>query len=509
MLERLVRMRFIKASVVVAFLALTSAGSLAPVARAQTEQAPVVTVPAAGTTVRGRLSSAGRPLARTTVAFYGSDRALALSVESDASGNYQTASLAPGTYTARVIVGGKLLPIVSGTFTVSAPSPNATPLVLPEWHPGPVPFRQPLPPPPSAPPPPPPTPIPESATTPPPRTSPTPTPTPAVRTFYVTDRAASDSPSGSPFDASPQSECADLPGCPLRYGAVETASDATTPLLANEFVTRLAAAYGRGAKRDVVVYIHGCCTDFPTALTEESLIAAEITSAPVIVYSIPAKNNLTIVPGLVLPLNYFYDENEYTWSFPHLTALLDELIAIRPGLRINIMAHSLGNRVFVSAAQLFAYEHRNDRITPFDNVILMAPDVDTQTFLEAVPLLSHFGAHVTVYRSDNDEAIFGSEKIHEHPRLGRVDKSQYFSGIAPTVDAIDATTFKCEATGHFYWKLSSFVRSDIAAALADDRPVSPRRSGELVSTGPSSWQFVVKGAAPAGDCTPIPLSLDG
>ena len=40
MLERLVRMRFIKASVVVAFLALTSAGSLAPVARAQTEQAP-------------------------------------------------------------------------------------------------------------------------------------------------------------------------------------------------------------------------------------------------------------------------------------------------------------------------------------------------------------------------------------------------------------------------------------------------------------------------------------
>ena len=476
-------------------------------AEGQVPPAPVISVPAAGTTVRGRLTDRGAALAATTVAFYNAEKQLADSVITDSLGYYQTSSLAPGTYTARVVRRASLSPLPIAMFSVTAPVATATPLMLPEWHPAPAPAH-------AAPVvslPVPPAPLVTSTPTPPSEAAPVPMMTPtteAERMFYVTDRAQSTDSDSSPFNALPEGECDDLPGCTLRYGVVRKTSTDTASLSVGQFFAQVVTAGRLTKKRDVVVYIHGCCTDFDTALADERTIAAEISSAPVIVYSIPAKNNRTLFPGIELPLNYFYDENEYTWSFPHLTKLLDELLALKPAVRINVVAHSLGNRVFISAAQLFAYEHRNDRAAPLGNVVLLAPDIDTQTFVETAPLLRQLGAHITVYRSDNDEAIHGSQIIHEHPRLGRVDKSQYFSGIAPAIDAIDATTFKCEATGHFYWKMSSIVRADIAAALLDFRPAASRRASALVATGPASWQFQVASALLPGDCPAIPTTVD-
>ncbi len=517
MTESLVRSRFRQLSAWVTLFSLSFAAS--SVACAQVPPAPVIAVPAAGTTVRGRLTDRGQPLAATTVAFYDSQKRLAGSAETDSSGNYQTSSLAPGSYTARVVRAGGFAPLPVANFSVDTPAASATPLLLPEWHAPLAPAHavpaapQTASPPDAAPPPAPPVPLSAPPSTPRPVSAAAPAPDRmtlgADRLFYVTDRAQGTATDSSSFNALPEDECADLPGCTLRYGSVAMDSSDTTSLQVEQFFSQVAFAARSDAKRDVVLYIHGCCTDFATALTEERLVAADISSAPVIVYSIPAKNNTTLFPGIVMPLNYFYDENEYTWSFPHLTKLLDELLALRPAVRINVLAHSLGNRVFISAAQLFAYEHRSDRAAPFGNVVLLAPDVDTQTFVETAPLLRELGAHITVYRSDNDEAIHGSQIIHEHPRLGRVDKSQYFSGIAPAVDAIDATTFKCEATGHFYWKLSSIVRADIAAALSDVRPTASRRASALVATGPASWQFQIGSAINSGDCPAIPTNLDG
>jgi hypothetical protein len=37
-----------------------------------------------------------------------------------------------------------------------------------------------------------------------------------------------------------------------------------------------------------------------------------------------------------------------------------------------------------------------------------------------------------------------------------MQKTTFFG--APGVDTIDATEFGCDPTGHFYWKMSSYVR---------------------------------------------------
>ena len=171
-------------------------------------------------------------------------------------------------------------------------------------------------------------------------------------------------------------------------------------------------------------------------------------------------------------------------------------------------AQSGESRLCLAAAQLFAYEHRNDRITPFEH---RHPDGAGRRYANvsgAVPVVESLrrACHPR-NQSDNDEAIFGWEDPRTSPAgAGRQIAVLLRDCAHGRRDRCDDVQMRSDGSLLLETKLVCAQRH------RGGRPtpaVSPQRSGELVSTGPSSWQFVVKGAAPAGDCTPIPLSLDG
>jgi hypothetical protein len=445
----------------------------------------------------------GKPVARVPVLVYHEHGGLTNSASTDDAGAYEIVDLEPGRYRLRVVLStsdvtlpGTVVVPKNATKLIRGPNYTATADVrafgVANGHSFIALNVQPPP---------------QNATGP-------------ERVFYATDRLAL--PAGG-FGSDPAFRCSAPVRCPLSFGVValdKVVGDfaprtVTAPLDDVEtFRSRLLAAAAAMPGQDVVMYIHGCCTTFQTAIEEGALVAREIAPGPVIAYSMPMKPHAR-VHGLIVPQNYFYDENEVDWSTRHLVAVLDVLVG--DGMpRVNVIAHSLGNRLLLGALEQFRVMHERDG-KRLGNIVFAAADVDTERFVDAIPTLQKITDHVSVYRSNEDKAVYGSDYVHQVRRLGRLEGGA-FAGEAG-FDSIDATTFVCNDAGlgrwrplqlgHFYWKLSSYVRTDIAAALRGVPARDPSRQSALKPVGANgfAWQFKQLPPRDGADCKAAPTKI--
>ncbi len=271
--------------------------------------------------------------------------------------------------------------------------------------------------------------------------------------------------------------------------------------------------------RDVIIFVHGCCTDFKGALSDGEIVSNKLTSSlPVIFYSYP-----TTLNGFQLPnfgFHFFSDETETVWSYPHLTELIHELFARRVANRIHLIAHSLGNRVLFPAIELLATKYPLDLTNDkgdksIDQVVFLAPDIDLETFQEGATIVSRVATRVTLYRSRIDTVIGASQVLHEHTRVGFIDPKAN-EALDPSIVTINASTFFCPdsqnldyVTGHFYWKASPIVLADVFGVLADEKVGGTHRSflEDDGIKGATQYTFRVPHDAPDGSCVHLPLSI--
>ena len=263
----------------------------------------------------------------------------------------------------------------------------------------------------------------------------------------------------------------------------------------------------------LVVYVHGCCTEFETALDEIQRVSLQIApAAAALVYTMPTRGDrhyfnsktpfgvkipfVTFTPG---QRYYFYDENVEAWSAPHLAALLDDLATRPSNPQIHIIAHSLGARLTLYALQTYHARHPGTS-RRFGEIVFAAADLDRSTFVEQLPTLTSTATRITVYFSDHDKGMDFSQFIHDSDRLGGVRGGRY-SGEAG-VDAIDTSQVLCgsnDSSGHFYWKSSRVVIADIAAVLGGLRPSDSTRARALKAVPNQPNLYVVKRS---NDCIP-------
>ena len=310
--------------------------------------------------------------------------------------------------------------------------------------------------------------------------------------YYVTDREPSNNP--PPFGNQPSEECIDLFECIEHYGSIEPRENATTPAASFQELTSEIDLYFLAhpeLPRELVIYIHGCCSDFTTATSDARIIGSVMTHLPVILYSFPARPSSV----LLMRSDYTSDETESAWSTVHLAYLLDSLLTSFPAqpVQLDIMAHSLGNRVLLPALQQFAGEHSDlvGNARRINTILFMAPDVDQATFVESTAVLQSLANSIDVYRSAIDVVVKTSQVIHEHPRLGLTNPG--FDG-RDRLYALDASTFVCGPSpellsGHFYWKASTIVEKDISLALQGVTPDQQDRAAALHRVGLYAWKF--------------------
>ena len=119
-------------------------------------------------------------------------------------------------------------------------------------------------------------------------------------------------------------------------------------------------------QNEFFIIVHGFNTTFAQAAESAALLAYSLEK-PVIVYDWPSKGN----PG-----QYEVDAGNNEWSQEHFDQLVDQLSEVKAsGIRFNLLAHSMGNRLAIRSAPVLRGKHL------FEQMFLVDADFDAETFV--------------------------------------------------------------------------------------------------------------------------------
>lgn len=104
---------------------------------------------------------------------------------------------------------------------------------------------------------------------------------------------------------------------------------------------------------------------------------------------------------------------------------------------VHLIAHSMGSRVLTSVIKDLEKNQRDGAfLNKIQQLVLAAPDLDQEVFRNEIePYFKKLGLRRTLYASDKDLAILGSERLRGSPRLGKGGEHLFVSDDIDTIDA--------------------------------------------------------------------------
>jgi esterase/lipase superfamily enzyme len=255
-------------------------------------------------------------------------------------------------------------------------------------------------------------------------------------------------------------------------------------------------------RKEIFIYVHG----FHNDLNDAAFAMAELwhfigrIGVPII-YTWPAGH-----PGL---FGYTYDRESSEFTVFHFRQLLEFIPTIPEVERINVIAHSRGADVAVTALRELTIAARARGENPREkykmhNFVLAAPDLDAQVANQRIigDRMTWSVDRLTIYTSPADRAIGWSDKLFDSP-VGRIGNfgPESMTERARTVmergnsnlafvnfqSASDKSDSNADSFGHSYFRNAPTVSSDLVLMLRDDLdPGSPGRP--LVDLGLNFWR---------------------
>lgn len=217
----------------------------------------------------------------------------------------------------------------------------------------------------------------------------------------------------------------------------------------NSFYSQLKATIDSSTEKDAFIFIHGYNNTFSDAAKRTAQLAFDLgmKGAP-IMYSWPSKGKVS---------EYISDENDIEWTAPHLKIFLTQIAEKTQAKRINVIAHSMGNRALTKVLKEFNIEHKDIH---FNQIILAAPDIDADIFKNDIaPFIKSTATRITMYSSSEDRALKLSKKIHKYYRAGDTD-SQIITVTG--IETIDASKLKVDDfLDHSYFSEARPVLTDM------------------------------------------------
>lgn len=290
--------------------------------------------------------------------------------------------------------------------------------------------------------------------------------------FFVTDRAPEGESFGLHWDG----------GAAHCGRATVAIADAVSPVLPDPalaaipcegeaamagFAAQVAAAAQAKHCRRVLVIVHGYNVGFRSSLLHGAQLAMDAQwpcAALLLEWSSEGKFD-----------RYVADIERSGYAVPLLIATLRALEAA--GLEPDLVAHSMGARVALSALGALCQEKR----PLLGELILAAPDVGAEPYNDDFgQMLARGGPCVgrtTIYASGNDMALILSESLHGGiPRAGRLPGRalRYTTGPG-RVEVVDASLAPGDSSGHAYFVFSYEMLADMMAVLAGT-PAAARTS---------------------------------
>lgn len=244
-----------------------------------------------------------------------------------------------------------------------------------------------------------------------------------------------------------------------------------------ELAQGLRAQLARSRQRDLLLFVHGFNVDFESALIRTAQIAYDMPfNGAVVAYSWPTQTGIT---------KYRSDEQVNADSVAPFAEFLRFLVAaVPPETRINIVAHSMGNRIVMQGIGHLPSEERKQ----LAHLALCAPDVGLSDFERWIPGVLAHTDRVTLYASSGDTALATSKWLHREQRAGDANPPVVVAGV----ETIDCSDIDFDFMGHSYYGSNVDVLSDLFATLKQQQRPNQRpylKEQTLGEGQPPYWSY--------------------
>lgn len=261
------------------------------------------------------------------------------------------------------------------------------------------------------------------------------------------------------------------------------------PFYVPEDIVSLEAVRGVGIKklweelenspngRHPTLYTHGFNIGFEKGCVRASLFQKSYElKGSFLYFSWPSDGSLT---------NYTHDEADLYWSVEPLRQTLNEMVLHFDAGNINLVAHSLGARGVMLALVMMSQVAQLEKPL-FNQVVLIAPDIDAGVFRQYLPLIKPLAKKITLYVSGNDNPLMLSRQVHGYPRLG--EPGEHLDGLMG-IEIIDISENEMRSpTGHIYHLYNNVVINDLNQLLNNDKLAAQRDN--LKQVGVNYWQLL-------------------
>lgn len=167
----------------------------------------------------------------------------------------------------------------------------------------------------------------------------------------------------------------------------------------------------RTTGRKSLLFVHGFNVSFQSAIERAAQLAEDLViSGEVFVFSWPSQASA---------VEYIADQDRAVKSRSELAAWIELILASMGAQRrhsLNIVAHSMGNRVLAPALGNLRNEIEASNV--LGEVVLAAPDVDIDEMAEWLGAAAKSVRRLSVYVSETDLALLVSQRAHKTERAG-------------------------------------------------------------------------------------------
>jgi esterase/lipase superfamily enzyme len=211
-------------------------------------------------------------------------------------------------------------------------------------------------------------------------------------------------------------------------------------------------------ERMALVFIHGFNVTFEESAIRTAQMAVDLKIPGVAAFfSWPSKGRLSV-------FDYTADEASIEGSEEQISDFLINFAQKTDADRIDVVAHSMGNRGLLRAMQRIVNTASAVAKKPFRNIVFAAPDVDSVLFRQLAAAHAQLAEHTTLYLSSRDRALASSGLIHDAPRAGFVPPVTLVNGI----DVIEVANADLTLLGHGYYGAAEGVLYDMRELLIHD-----------------------------------------
>lgn len=225
------------------------------------------------------------------------------------------------------------------------------------------------------------------------------------------------------------------------------------------------------AAHSFVIYVHGYGEPFAKNCRRAALMQHRLgLEGRMLLFSWPSSTYLS----------YAQDAVDLEASHDDLNELISLVAASVGREKLILMAHSMGSRGVVDALKL-----RDDGPPRFNSLVLVAPDIRRDVFLENVHMLQEKVSNITVYMSDNDRALWISTTVNVSGRLGNASE---FPVDVQRIVFVDITpTGTNGLSGHLYHILNPAVIEDLQVVFDVKSPDSQREYRRIAASTEGFW----------------------